>query len=595
MQGTSIVKNSVKIFLCIFLLLVLVSGVQAAETYQFVTKWGDSFSTADGQFMYPKGVAVDNLGNVYVAEESGNRVQKFTPDGQFITKWGSNGTGDGQFTMSNLEGAWGIAVDPQGYVYVTDSNLNRVQKFTSSGQFVTKWGSSGTGDGQFRRAKGIAVDSQGNVYVADAGNNRTQKFTSSGQFVTKWGSSGTGNGEFSYPHGITVDKSGNVYVSDLGNSNRIQKFTSDGQFITSWGGSTYYELASNKGGGPSPLNTPIGLATDLSGNVYVSDNQFMRIIKFTPQGQFITTWGKKWNDNDIAHGAFGSGNGEFFYPYGIAVDSGGKVYVADSYNNRIQKFEPVITTITKTTTPTIPVPASLIITSIPTGADIFIDGVQRGTTPHTFTDIALGSHSVIVSKIGYLGKYSTITVSQGQPTTVDVTLELLQPGTGTISVISDPPGAGIMLDGKYSGQATPYDFSGISPGVHTVEMTLVGYNSYTQTVTVVPGTTVVVKKVWNSTPPRYTVVFINSIPDGANVYIDDSYKGVTPTSLHLEKGTYILKLTKKDYVDDESPLYVGLSGPITVTRTLNLPDPGFEGILAIISLIAVVLFVRRFR
>ena len=141
MQGTSIVKNSVKIFLCIFLLLVLVSGVQAAETYQFVTKWGDSFSTADGQFMYPKGVAVDNLGNVYVAEESGNRVQKFTPDGQFITKWGSNGTGDGQFTMSNLEGAWGIAVDPQGYVYVTDSNLNRVQKFTSSGQFVTKWGS----------------------------------------------------------------------------------------------------------------------------------------------------------------------------------------------------------------------------------------------------------------------------------------------------------------------------------------------------------------------------------------------------------------------------------------------------------------------
>ena len=67
------------------------------------------------------------------------------------------------------------------------------------------------------------------------------------------------------------------------------------------------------------------------------------------------------------------------------------------------------------------------------------------------------------------------------------------------------------------------------------------------------------------------------------------------TSLHLEKGTYILRITKKDYVDDESPLYVGSSGPIAVIRTLNLPDPGFEGILAVISLVAVVMFVRKFR
>jgi hypothetical protein len=325
----------------------------------------------------------------------------------------------------------------------------------------------------------------------------------------------------------------------------------------------------------------------------------MRIIKFTPQGQFITTWGKKWNDNDIVQSASGSGNGEFFFPYGVAVDSGGKVYVADSYNHRIQKFEPVITSTTTTTptTTTIPVPASLTVTSKPTGADIFIDGVQqKETTPYTFPNIATGTHSVIVSKIGYLGKYSTITVSQGQPTKVDVTLEPLQPGTGTgtISVISDPPGAGIMLDGKSSGKSTPYDFSGISSGGHTVEMTIVGYNSYTESVTVVPGTTVVVNHKFPYVPP-FIVVFVNSNPDGANVYIDDLYKGVTPTSLHLDKGTYILKLTKKDYVSDESPLYVGSSGPITVTRTLNLPDPGFEGILAVISLVAVVLLVRRFR
>jgi hypothetical protein len=90
-------------------------------------------------------------------------------------------------------------------------------------------------------------------------------------------------------------------------------------------------------------------------------------------------------------------------------------------------------------------------------------------------------------------------------------------------------------------------------------------------------------------------VFVNSVPDVASVYTDDSLKGVTPTSFHLEKGTYILKLTKKDYVDDESPLYVGSSRPITVSRTLNLEVFGFGGILAGISLVAVVLFVRRFR
>jgi len=127
--------------LCVLFLIVLCTLVQlaaAAETYRFVTKWGDTFGTADGQFRYPTGVAVDNSGNVHVVELSGNRVQKFTRTGQFITKWGSHGTGDGQFSLDNMEGAWGIAVDAQGNIYVTDSNLNRVQKFTPSGQFVPR-------------------------------------------------------------------------------------------------------------------------------------------------------------------------------------------------------------------------------------------------------------------------------------------------------------------------------------------------------------------------------------------------------------------------------------------------------------------------
>ena len=89
---------------------------------------------------------------------------------------------------------------------------HRIQKFTSDGQFIAKWGSGGNGDGEFYYPFGIAIDSSGHVYVADTYNHRIQKFTSNGQFVAKWGSYGTGDGQFNYPCGIAIDASGNVYV-----------------------------------------------------------------------------------------------------------------------------------------------------------------------------------------------------------------------------------------------------------------------------------------------------------------------------------------------------------------------------------------------
>ena len=91
---------------------------------------------------------------------------------------------------------------------------NRIQKFDSTGGFITKWGSEGSGDGQFYDPYGVAVDSSGNVYVADSYNNRIQKFDSNGDFITKWGSPGSEDGQFHYPYGVAVDSSGNVYVAD---------------------------------------------------------------------------------------------------------------------------------------------------------------------------------------------------------------------------------------------------------------------------------------------------------------------------------------------------------------------------------------------
>ena len=250
----------------------------------FITKWG-SDGSGEGQFHFPDDIAVDAAGYVYVSDLVNNRIQKFTSDGVFITKWGSESFGDGQFTP------YGIAVDASGNVYVMDDSRiyakdasgnmyvaddtnNRIQKFTSDGSFITKWGSGGSGDGQFNNSSDIAVDAAGYVYVPDDANHRIQKFTSDGVFVTKWDSYGSGEGQFRYPSDIAVDTSGNVYVTDSGNINHpIQKFTSDGVFITRWG---------SPGSNDGQFNNPSGIAVDASGNVYVVDMQHSRVQKFAP-------------------------------------------------------------------------------------------------------------------------------------------------------------------------------------------------------------------------------------------------------------------------------------------------------------------------
>jgi len=149
----------------------------------------------------------------------------------FLKKWGSRGSANGQFDF-----AQGVALDHSGYVYVGDLDNQRIQKFQlakpcplgttqieSGVCFVTKWGSRGSGNGQFELPVNVAVDSSGRVYVVDNSNENIQIFNGNGGFIKAWGGSGSGDGQFRGPHDVAIDSAGYVYVADAGNS-RIQKF-----------------------------------------------------------------------------------------------------------------------------------------------------------------------------------------------------------------------------------------------------------------------------------------------------------------------------------------------------------------------------------
>lgn len=181
---------------------------------QLLAAWG-SYGAASGQFNNQRGVAVDAAGNVFIADTGNNRIQKFASDGSFVLKWGAMGVGPGTFISP-----WAVALDSNDNVYVVDAG-GRLQKFTGEGGYLAEW--QGV-SGPFSAACGVAIAPDGSVYVADTGRCLIQKFTASGEFTILWGAPGVGPGQFSSgPRGIAVDAQGRVYAVDSGND-RVQVF-----------------------------------------------------------------------------------------------------------------------------------------------------------------------------------------------------------------------------------------------------------------------------------------------------------------------------------------------------------------------------------
>jgi sugar lactone lactonase YvrE len=334
----------------------------------------DGVGTA-ARFDHPAGTATDAAGNIYVADTDNNTIRKITTAGVATTLAGTagvTGSTDGSGTAAAFSSPTGIATGPTGDVYVADSGNSTIRKITPAGVVTTLAGVAGvrgSADGSgawatFSGPGGVATDTAGNLYVADAGNNTIRKITPAGVVTTLAGmpgvegsADGTGAAaQFSGPWGIATDVVGNVYVGDTGNC-MIRKISPAGGVSTLAGTNNSYITPPSKVdpgqlipcsgsadgvGSAAQFTNPTGVAADSVGYIYVADSGNNRIRKITPAGVVTTLAGSSFGSSD------GTGSAaNFNYPTGISVGSAGTVYVGDWGNSTVRAVTPngVVTTL----------------------------------------------------------------------------------------------------------------------------------------------------------------------------------------------------------------------------------------------------------
>lgn len=325
---------------------------------QPVLSWGQE-GHGTGEFATLDGLAINNFGQILAADRGWHdRIQVFTPEGVFITAWGSQRGG-----LNEFNGPTDMASDAEHAIYVTDFGNSRIQKLSAAGQFIDYWGPQIEEPGHCRQPYSFTIDglyqvayaydlydgfirqyeldgtfvkewdsqantpdafhwaaglcaAAGRLYMADAANHRIRVFNSEGMLLDNWGEIGTNEGQFLFPYDVTTDPQGLVYVADTYN-NRIQVFGEGGTFLRSWG---------SEGSEYGQFNLPVALLCTEDGFVFVSDGENHRIQLFSTGGDFITSFG-----------VLGGAPGQFNGPAGL-LNLGNTILIADTLNNRIQQF-----------------------------------------------------------------------------------------------------------------------------------------------------------------------------------------------------------------------------------------------------------------
>ena len=352
---------------------------------------GDGGPATSAQLFRPEGVALDGAGNLYIADTGTNRIRKVDTSGTITTVAG---------TSAQLSLPSSVALDGAGNLYIADSGNDRILKVDTNGTITTVAGGVfnlfnfllglgdggpatsedlnflvGLGDGGpatsafLNSPEGVAVDGAGNLYIADTSNYRIRKVGTDGIITTvagtgSFGFSGDGgpatSAEFDSPEDVVVDGAGNLYIADAGKNYRIRKVDTGG-IITTVAGTWGAGFSGDDGPATSALlNFPYGIALDGAGNLYIADTVNHRIRKVDTGGTITTVAG-------TGAAGFSGDDGpatsaQLNFPYGVALDGAGNLYIADTVNNRIRKVDTngAITTVAGGGTPggpTTPTPA----------------------------------------------------------------------------------------------------------------------------------------------------------------------------------------------------------------------------------------------
>jgi tripartite motif-containing protein 71 len=315
---------------------------------------GSGQGARGNQFSFPFGVAVDPRGRVFVADDINQRVLRFgpQPDYKYKARWGSYGTGPGQLAYPRA-----IASDATGALYVTNTGNDRIDVFNNTGGLLRSWGVSGRGPGQFNAPLGVAADANGLRAVADSINGRIELLNPDGSIASSWGSPAPGPTILRSPTAVAFDAAGDAYVLDQRRA-RI--------FVFARATGLPARTIAAQGSGPGRLLDPTAIAI-ANGVVTVADAGNRRIARFTTAGQYLGAWTNTGTVRGVAvtpdgsrtyasatnnritvydaqggvvtqFGGSGRTLGKLSAPAQIALDAGGKLWVADRGNNRIQRF-----------------------------------------------------------------------------------------------------------------------------------------------------------------------------------------------------------------------------------------------------------------
>ena len=352
--------------------------VDASGTITTVAGGGRLFGDQDGdggpavraRLRRPNGVALDGAGNLYIADSKHHRIRRVDASGTITTVAGTGVPGfsgdNGPAVEAHLNTPQGIALDGVGNLYVADADNHRIRRVNAKGIITTIAGTGSEGfsgdhgpavEAQLNSPQGIALDGAGNLYVADADNHRIRRVNAKGIITTiagveEWGSGGDGrpavDAQLYFPTGMAVDGAGSLYIADTFNS-RIRQIDARGTITTIAGtGRAGY----GGDGGPAlqtPLSHPFGVAVDGAANLYISDTNNHCIRRMDAASGILTTFaGTCGRDGNYGGDGRPAVKAKLNWPNGVAVDGAGNLYISDTWNHRIRRMDAatgIITTV----------------------------------------------------------------------------------------------------------------------------------------------------------------------------------------------------------------------------------------------------------